>query len=231
MPECDQCGEQCIHQFFCSYCGGTYCSDHRFPPSHNCVNEAAWKNRTAGSTKHSGSNSSSDSGSMGIVRHCPYCKEIINKDRIYSETLSNGEFWIRCRACNGAIDEIHGRIVRYRKPKIYFREQNRISKIFRDEKERLIYTEEKFRFSDSSKLPEKEIDESSNLLVSEELFLKKCENCPDHKNYVKWEIHECPDCGKWFCDRHFQGHIMKNHKSSEYTVSGYIDGHALYKTR
>lgn len=48
MQKCDHCNKQCELPFHCSYCGGSYCSDHRLPPSHNCINEDNWKNRTSG---------------------------------------------------------------------------------------------------------------------------------------------------------------------------------------
>jgi len=47
MTKCDHCGEQCNLPFHCSYCGGSYCSDHRLPPSHNCIHEAGWRSRTS----------------------------------------------------------------------------------------------------------------------------------------------------------------------------------------
>jgi len=37
MAECDICGEK-VMGFSCSYCGGTYCSDHRLPENHECDN-------------------------------------------------------------------------------------------------------------------------------------------------------------------------------------------------
>ena len=46
--KCDLCGKQCnLHSFHCSYCGGTYCGDHRLPFSHNCINEADWRKETS----------------------------------------------------------------------------------------------------------------------------------------------------------------------------------------
>ena len=45
MPRCDHCGKETALPFDCSYCGGSYCSDHRLPPSHHCINEEKWKNR------------------------------------------------------------------------------------------------------------------------------------------------------------------------------------------
>jgi predicted nucleic acid binding AN1-type Zn finger protein len=47
MPKCDHCGEPCDIPFNCSYCGGAYCSTHRLPPSHNCINENLWRKRVA----------------------------------------------------------------------------------------------------------------------------------------------------------------------------------------
>jgi uncharacterized UBP type Zn finger protein len=60
--------------------------------------------------------------------------------------------------------------------------------------------------------------------ISGETFPKKCHYCPDHKNYLEGEIHLCPDCGKWICGRHYHSHIMKNHKSSDYIISGTESG-------
>ncbi len=37
MAECDVCGEK-VMGFSCSYCGGTFCSDHRLPENHDCEN-------------------------------------------------------------------------------------------------------------------------------------------------------------------------------------------------
>jgi len=48
MSKCDYCGKQCNLPFHCSYCGGSFCSDHRLPPSHNCTNLSSWKNKTQG---------------------------------------------------------------------------------------------------------------------------------------------------------------------------------------
>jgi len=45
VPRCDHCGKETALPFDCSYCGGSFCSDHRLPPSHHCINEEKWKNR------------------------------------------------------------------------------------------------------------------------------------------------------------------------------------------
>jgi hypothetical protein len=77
---------------------------------------------------------------------------------------------------------------------------------------------------------EEKISNSPSIIFdSKEVFPKKCMNCPDHKNYVAGEIHQCPDCEKWYCGRHYHNHIMKNHKSSEYTISSSENGSASYK--
>jgi len=47
MSKCDSCDEQCQLPFHCTYCGGSFCSDHRLPPTHNCPNEAGWRKRTS----------------------------------------------------------------------------------------------------------------------------------------------------------------------------------------
>lgn len=36
MTACSQCGEQLDMGYSCSYCTGSYCSDHRLPESHSC---------------------------------------------------------------------------------------------------------------------------------------------------------------------------------------------------
>ena len=48
MPRCDRCGKETRIRFECSYCGRTFCVDHRLPPSHQCINEKAWRDRAAG---------------------------------------------------------------------------------------------------------------------------------------------------------------------------------------
>jgi len=91
------------------------------------------------------------------------------------------------------------------------------NKFFPDDKEQLVFMEQNSHQGEGP------------LLISEEVFPKKCLNCPDHKNYFESEIHRCPDCGEWICGRHYHSHIMKNHKSSEYTISGSESGSASYK--
>ena len=46
MAKCDRCGKETDIPFDCSYCGGSFCSDHRLPPSHKCINEEKWRGRT-----------------------------------------------------------------------------------------------------------------------------------------------------------------------------------------
>ncbi|QZA88940.1 rhomboid family intramembrane serine protease [Salinarchaeum sp. IM2453] len=36
MPKCDVCGYEVTLPRECSYCGGTYCEDHRLPEAHDC---------------------------------------------------------------------------------------------------------------------------------------------------------------------------------------------------
>ena len=139
------------------------------------------------------------------------------------------------------------------------------NKIYSDDKERLIFTEQKSRFADApilTEIPKEEIElmeqeilaqrrlkmqqtpadnvvpgqerrgtPPSNILISQVVFPKKCKNCPDHKNYFEGEIYCCPDCGEWICGRHYHGHIMKYHKSSEYTISGTDSGSGSYKIK
>ena len=38
MNKCDVCGKDQVFPFHCSYCSGTFCSEHRIPESHNCPN-------------------------------------------------------------------------------------------------------------------------------------------------------------------------------------------------
>jgi len=71
---------------------------------------------------------------------------------------------------------------------------------------------------------ESEVITHSN--ISQEVFPKQCMNCSDSKNYTEGEIHKCPDCEKWFCDRHYQGHILKKHGSKEYRVTSNEIGHS-----
>ena len=58
MSKCDHCGKQCGLPYNCSYCGGSYCSDHRFPPNHNCIKEAKWRNDERWRNQIDGSGSS-----------------------------------------------------------------------------------------------------------------------------------------------------------------------------
>jgi uncharacterized UBP type Zn finger protein len=80
--------------------------------------------------------------------------------------------------------------------------------------------------SESIFLPpiESEVITPSN--ISQEVFPKQCMNCPDSKKYTEREIHKCPDCEKWFCGRHYQGHILKKHGSKEYRVTSNEIGHS-----
>lgn len=47
MAKCDHCGKETALPSDCPYCGGSFCSDHRLPPSHHCINEETWRNRRA----------------------------------------------------------------------------------------------------------------------------------------------------------------------------------------
>jgi membrane associated rhomboid family serine protease len=40
MAVCDACGKEIPLPFRCSYCGGTFCSDHRLPENHACRKSA-----------------------------------------------------------------------------------------------------------------------------------------------------------------------------------------------
>jgi hypothetical protein len=129
-------------------------------------------------------------------------------------------------------------------------EREESNKIFQNEKERLEYLEKGTRSYDIpvlTEIPKEEIKlmeqeilasrvEKQNVIqnigiksekdsrLSGETFPKKCHYCPDHKNYFDGEIHLCPDCGKWICGRHYHSHIMKNHKSTDYVISGTESG-------
>jgi Zn-dependent protease len=37
--KCDYCGKEESLPFVCNYCGGTFCSEHRLPESHNCIGD------------------------------------------------------------------------------------------------------------------------------------------------------------------------------------------------
>ena len=86
MSKCDYCGKQCNLPFHCSYCGGSYCSDHRLPPSHNCINEAGWRNQTSGfkSDVNTGGNSSLP------LKECFFCG--LNTSKIFYCPLCGREF-------------------------------------------------------------------------------------------------------------------------------------------
>ena len=45
MAQCDYCGKeiQTLSAFTCSYCGKTFCPEHRLPFNHNCTHIEAWK--------------------------------------------------------------------------------------------------------------------------------------------------------------------------------------------
>ena len=110
-----------------------------------------------------------------------------------------------------------------------FAEQQRVeelNKIYSNENERLINNEEEARSINSSILTN---NIPSPIVYSHEVFPKKCLNCPDHKNYLKGEIHQCPDCGEWICGRHYHGHVIKKHGSREYRVQSSDVGQSSFK--
>lgn len=41
MAVCDACGKEVALPFKCSYCGGTFCAEHRLPENHDCKGPAA----------------------------------------------------------------------------------------------------------------------------------------------------------------------------------------------
>jgi len=45
MAQCDYCGKgiQTLSTFTCSYCGKTFCPEHRLPFNHDCAHIEAWK--------------------------------------------------------------------------------------------------------------------------------------------------------------------------------------------
>jgi len=86
MSKCDHCGKQCSLPFHCVYCGRSYCSDHRFPPSHNCMNEAGWRNRTSGSK----SDINTAGNSSLPLKECFFCG--VNTSKIFYCPLCGREF-------------------------------------------------------------------------------------------------------------------------------------------
>ncbi|MFH1820896.1 MAG: rhomboid family intramembrane serine protease [Methanobacteriota archaeon] len=50
MAVCDVCGEEVALPFKCSYCGGTFCAEHRLPENHRC--EKAEESKTSVSERH-----------------------------------------------------------------------------------------------------------------------------------------------------------------------------------
>lgn len=38
MPKCEYCGKEVLFPFVCSYCGKTFCPEHRLPENHQCSN-------------------------------------------------------------------------------------------------------------------------------------------------------------------------------------------------
>jgi len=38
MPKCAYCGKEVLFPFVCTYCGKTFCAEHRLPESHQCPN-------------------------------------------------------------------------------------------------------------------------------------------------------------------------------------------------
>lgn len=51
MTDCDYCGETVDIPFRCKFCGGTFCSAHRLPESHECEGLGEYKRRSRGSEK------------------------------------------------------------------------------------------------------------------------------------------------------------------------------------
>jgi len=45
MAQCDFCGKEIktLSTFTCSYCGKTFCPEHRLPFNHNCADIETWK--------------------------------------------------------------------------------------------------------------------------------------------------------------------------------------------
>ena len=44
MNKCDICGKKEVLPYKCSYCGGTFCSDHRLPEQHDCTFDSEYWN-------------------------------------------------------------------------------------------------------------------------------------------------------------------------------------------
>lgn len=70
-----------------------------------------------------------------------------------------------------------------------------------------------------SKKPEPEPDEN------EEIYA--CESCPEGRLHTRKMIFQCPDCGKWFCNYHYQPHINKKHRG-DYVIRSNENGGATY---
>jgi len=67
MAECDVCGEEESMPYHCRHCGGTYCSEHRLPESHDCPGLENWEQ--SGPVFDSGFDDTIDqsSGSSGLA--------------------------------------------------------------------------------------------------------------------------------------------------------------------
>lgn len=42
MTTCEKCGEKVTGSRGCSYCGDTYCPEHRLPEKHDCPGVKNW---------------------------------------------------------------------------------------------------------------------------------------------------------------------------------------------
>lgn len=68
--KCDSCGREEDLPFTCSYCGGTYCADHRLPESHSCRGDLT--RRIVANPATTRSWDSSSYGASTVSRSSPY---------------------------------------------------------------------------------------------------------------------------------------------------------------
>lgn len=53
------------------------------------------------------------------------------------------------------------------------------------------------------------------ILSSRQIIPEKCRKCPDHEKFSEGELPWCPHCSDWISRQHFQGHVVKYHRSPE----------------
>lgn len=68
MAECDVCGERESMPYHCRHCGGTHCSQHRLPESHDCPAVDQWEEQGAVfDSGFEGTIGASDDGDGGLA--------------------------------------------------------------------------------------------------------------------------------------------------------------------